>query len=157
QNLSVMLERVGWFTRAHGFQRMSAQIREQTQRVDEALRLLPASLRLRREVADSRLRTSAASLSHTVASQLERRESLLEQLRRTIDALGPMAVLHRGYSIVRRPGGGSVVQTASELEQGDTLEVYLNRGMADVRVESTGPGLEAVNRESDAQPEGNEK
>jgi len=157
QQLSVLLERVDWFTRAHGFQRMSARIREQTQRTDEALRMLPTSLRLRAEVADSRMRKSAASLSRTMAAHLERSTSVLDQLRRTIDALGPLSVLQRGYAIVRRPEGGAVVLAASELEQGDALEVYLNRGMAGVRVESTGPGLEATDPDSDAQPEGNER
>lgn len=157
QHLSALLERVGWFSRAHGFQRMSSRIREQTQRMDEALRMLPTSLRLRMEVAGSRLRESKMSLSRDMATILERNDFVLDRLGRMIDALGPMSVLQRGYAIVRRPEGGSVVRAALELEQGDALEVYLSKGMAGVRVESTGPGLEVTDPESDAQPEGNDR
>jgi len=157
QHLSALLERVRWFSRAHGFQRMSSRIREQTQRMDEALRMLPTSLRLRMEIAGSRLRESTMSLSRDMETILERNVFVLDRLRRMIDALGPMSVLQRGYAIVRRPEGGSVVRAALELEQGDALEVYLSKGMAGVRVESTGPGLEVTDPESDAQPEGNDR
>ncbi len=141
QNLG---ERVEWFSKAHGFQQMRQRLREATQRLDEALRLLPVGLRYRMETSGTRLREVRDHLASEMGMDLERDCSRLEQLQRTINALGPMAVLDRGYAITRLPGGGPVVRDAGELSQGDDLEVYLRKGIADVRVEGTRPGLEVM-------------
>jgi len=154
QRLATLQERVGWFSRAHGFQQMKAAIREQIQRLDEALRMLPTSLRLRMEVAGNRLRGATGSLPREMSVILERHTSVLDRLQRTAEALGPLAVMERGYAIVRRPDDGSVIRAAADLEPGEDLEVYLRRGKADVRVERTGPGFEAEDPGSDAQSEG---
>ncbi len=56
-----------------------------------------------------------------------------EQLK----ALSPMAVLERGYAIVRRTDDGRVVQAAAQLGAGDVLELTFREGGARVRVETT--------------------
>jgi len=157
QRLAALSERVGWFSRAHGFQQMKATIREQTQRLDEALRMLPASLRMRMEVAGNRLQGSTLTLPRVVSVILERNTSVLDRLHRTVEALGPLSVMERGYAIVRRPDGGAVVRAATDLEPGEDLEVYLRKGRADVRVEGTGPGFEVDNPGGDDQSEGKEE
>jgi exodeoxyribonuclease VII large subunit len=137
-------EQVGWFTRAHGFQALGIRLREATQQLDEALRRLPVGLRHGFEVAGRDLQSARERMRAGAASAVERREEQLLQLLRTVNALSPIQVLERGYAIAHRPESGPVVRSASELEPGTALEVYLREGMAVVRVEDTGPGLESM-------------
>jgi exodeoxyribonuclease VII large subunit len=51
-----------------------------------------------------------------------------------LHALSPLAVLQRGYSITRRPGG-SVVRDAAALHIGEHLEVTFAHGVAGVHVD----------------------
>jgi exodeoxyribonuclease VII large subunit len=139
-----LMQQVGWFTRAHGFQVLGIRLREATQQLDEALRRLPVGFRHRLEVAGRDLLSAEERMRSASVSALERRERQLNQLLRTVNALSPVQVLERGYAIARRPKGGPVVRSAAELEPGVPLEVYLREGMAEVRVEDTGPGLERM-------------
>ena len=52
-----------------------------------------------------------------------------------LQALSPLAVLQRGYSITRRVDDGSVIRDATTLVAGDPLRVTFARGTARVRVE----------------------
>ncbi|NUP08020.1 MAG: exodeoxyribonuclease VII large subunit [Polyangiaceae bacterium] len=45
-----------------------------------------------------------------------------------LDALSPLAVLGRGYAIVKRRGGGAVVRNATEVAPGDRLDVRVGVG-----------------------------
>ncbi len=61
-----------------------------------------------------------------------------QQLRGCADrlqALSPLAVLQRGYSITRRVDDGAVVRDAENLAVGDRLRLMFARGTARVRVE----------------------
>ena len=55
-----------------------------------------------------------------------------------LQALSPLAVLERGYSITRRVDSGSVVRDAATLGDGDHLQITFARGAARVRVERSG-------------------
>lgn len=52
-----------------------------------------------------------------------------------LQALSPLAVLERGYSIARRADTGAVVRDAARLQTGDRLRLTLARGTAAVRVD----------------------
>ncbi len=54
-----------------------------------------------------------------------------------LDALSPLSVLSRGYSLAR--AGGHVLLDATAVAPGDSVEVTLARGRIDCRVESTKP------------------
>jgi exodeoxyribonuclease VII large subunit len=55
-----------------------------------------------------------------------------------LQALSPLAVLHRGYSIARRADDGTVIRDSTSLRIGDDLRLVFARGTARVRVEDTG-------------------
>ncbi|HVO25827.1 MAG TPA: exodeoxyribonuclease VII large subunit [Candidatus Margulisiibacteriota bacterium] len=57
-----------------------------------------------------------------------------------LQALSPLAVLARGYSITRRADTGAVVRDASSLQAGDCLHLTLARGSARVRVDDPDRG-----------------
>ena len=65
------------------------------------------------------------------------RSVALEKNRSMIDALNPMAILQRGYSITRTRPTGAVVRNAEGVKHGQSLEVLLGRGRLTVRVDET--------------------
>jgi exodeoxyribonuclease VII large subunit len=69
-----------------------------------------------------------------VRRALAARRRQLETLAGRLGAMSPLAVLERGYSIVRRPDG-TVVTQGEGVQPGESLEVRLSRGELEVRVE----------------------
>ncbi|MGV6827073.1 MAG: exodeoxyribonuclease VII large subunit [bacterium] len=59
---------------------------------------------------------------------LNHRKALLKQCSGKLNALSPLAVMSRGYSITRDPESGKVYLDASEVISGQTLETRLERG-----------------------------
>jgi exodeoxyribonuclease VII large subunit len=55
-----------------------------------------------------------------------------------LDALSPLKVLERGYSLVRGPDG-HLLADAARVAPGDALSVELARGRIDARVERVAP------------------
>ena len=76
----------------------------------------------------TRLDSSARRATHD-------RRLRLDGLRRALQAIGPLATLERGYSIVLRAGDGSVVRDAAKLERGERLDIRLAAGGAAVTVD----------------------
>jgi exodeoxyribonuclease VII large subunit len=64
----------------------------------------------------------------------------LQRLREKLAALGPQAVLARGYSIARLPDG-TVVRSFKQVESGAIAEVVFAEGSADVVVRKTVPPI----------------
>jgi exodeoxyribonuclease VII large subunit len=61
-----------------------------------------------------------------------------EQLRGAaskLQALSPLAVLERGYSITRRLEDGVIVRAAAELSAGERVEITFREGRTSARVE----------------------
>lgn len=67
----------------------------------------------------------------------------LANLSARLDSLSPLAVLGRGYAIVRKQPAGELVYAAAELTPGDELSIRLSRGEIDA----------VVRRSIDAEPE----
>ena len=66
-------------------------------------------------------------------------DSEVSRLAATLDALSPLKVLGRGYSIARDENG-HVVKDASSLRTGDSLSVQFGRGRVDAKVTSVDQG-----------------
>jgi len=89
------------------------KLREQAQRCDELSLRLERAFRVR----------------------LERRRSLVEQLMGKLDALSPLRVLERGYSIVRDPARqGAVIKSAGQVHDGQELQITFYDGQRTVQV-----------------------
>lgn len=75
-----------------------------------------------------------ARLERAIRVRLERRRSSLEQLAGKLDAMSPLRVLERGYSILKdeQPGGG-VVRSASQVLPGKRMRVIFHDGSATVQ------------------------
>ena len=68
------------------------------------------------------------------------RRSRVGALERALGAFGPQATLERGYSILLRPGDGSVIRDADEVRAGERLQGRLARGTLDLDVADAGTG-----------------
>jgi exodeoxyribonuclease VII large subunit len=108
-----------WSAMERGLERLRARIlREQT-----ALRALAPTARLATQRA--RLRSATELLFRAgVALHEGRRQQLAEFVAR-LDSLSPLAVLARGYALVRRLPDGTIPRSARELAPGDRLAIQL--------------------------------
>ena len=97
--------------------------------------LLAGRLRSARSVLDS----LEARARYSTRSGLDRRRLALERLGGRLDALSPLGVLDRGYSLTQNAVDGAVVRSASTLNPGDRLRIRLANGSVLARVESVEP------------------
>lgn len=77
---------------------------------------------------------AGAELERAGGRLLDGYERDMERLERTLHALSPLAVLSRGYAIVR-DGDGHVVMRADQVEEGSGIDVILGEGSIGAVVE----------------------
>jgi len=83
-----------------------------------------------------RLATAQLRLAAGTRRVVEGRGHALTVAARSLEAVSPVAVLARGYAIVRREGEAEAVTDARRLAPGDAVEARLHRGAFRARVES---------------------
>lgn len=71
--------------------------------------------------------------------RLERARERLGRVIVNLEAISPLAVLARGYSVTRRADSASVITDAHDLATGDLVRTNLAHGQFVSRVESTRP------------------
>ena len=64
---------------------------------------------------------------------MERRQGVVEQLMGKLDALSPLKVLERGYTLVRESEGGAVIRSAHQVVEGSKLEITFHDGQRTVQ------------------------
>lgn len=73
-------------------------------------------------------------LTHAVTEKIEKKQRLFIENTAKLDALSPMQVLSRGYSVTTTKGG-QTVRSVSSLKVGDSIVVRFADGQADCTVE----------------------
>jgi exodeoxyribonuclease VII large subunit len=91
---------------------------------DEARRLDEIDVRLRR----------------SIARRAEQWRQQLTTCSAALDALSPLKVLERGYSVTRRADTGEALRNARQVQTGDSIETLLQSGRLFSRVERTEEG-----------------
>ena len=117
---------------AAGIHARQSELEQTSERLHGAL---PRLLRHSREV----LYRDSQRLAGIAPRLLRVPNSDVSRLAATLDALSPLKVLGRGYSIARDENG-HVVKDASSLCAGDSLSVQLGRGRIDAKVTSVDRG-----------------
>ena len=117
---------------AAGIHARQSELEQTSERLHGAL---PRLLRHSREVLDR----DSQHLAGIAPRLLRVPNSEVSRLAATLDALSPLKVLGRGYSIARDENG-HVVKDASSLCAGDSLSVQLGRGRIDAKVTSVDQG-----------------
>jgi exodeoxyribonuclease VII large subunit len=88
---------------------------------------------------EAKARTAA---TETIRRRLDRERRRLGESVARLDALSPLAVLGRGYSISRRKADGRIVRSARDVALGDRLDLQLAVGRIGVEVTHREPGVE---------------
>jgi len=120
--------------------RMTSQQRARTAQLRKQLERLAASRALSSPmnmVQDRRMKLDMLKSRFTAgaSSSLSEKRQKYVALAASLDALSPLKVLSRGYSMIKT-GEGSVVSSASQLSEGQTVDVTLSRGTARMQVMS---------------------
>jgi exodeoxyribonuclease VII large subunit len=79
------------------------------------------------------------SLATRTRAVVELHRARLAEVAARLHALSPLAVLDRGFALVRKPGG-PVVRDARDVAVGDHLDIRVARGQIQARVERLLPG-----------------
>jgi len=112
-----------------------------------ALRLLEQSLQARRDaLREARLELAAGAPRARLAnarqrvdemqlralrgsrSQLALRQASVRGLAQTLRAVGPPAVLARGYAVVQQTATGAIVRSAAQVRPGEPLDIRVHDG-----------------------------
>jgi exodeoxyribonuclease VII large subunit len=106
-------------------------------------RLSRASQALRAHAPDARLRLQRQRLLAAARALLSAARGVPERPRRRLgeaaarlETLSPLAVLSRGYGLVRRVRDGGIVRGAGDAEVGEALDIELARARLRARVEA---------------------
>ncbi len=89
-----------------------------------------------------RVDEATRDLTNAVRARHQRYQAALEALGGKLDALGPMGVLSRGYSICRRSADGVVVTNSTQVTAGEDVEITVHRGTIVATTQSTEPADE---------------
>jgi exodeoxyribonuclease VII large subunit len=122
----------------HQLQALMNQTMRQAGQKTNALaqRISPAQLQAR--VANARARYDAAAASCTVAidERVQHGRERLGLAAASLDALSPLAVLHRGYAIAQ-DANGNLLRDAGDVSVGDRVDVRLAKGRLTTKVEES--------------------
>jgi exodeoxyribonuclease VII large subunit len=133
QALRRMLER-DWRRLGQAMARSLERCGARLARERDAVAMLAPSARLAAQRA--RLRQLARSLERAARARLARyRAGLAEHVAR-LQTLSPLAVLARGYALVRRARDGAIVRRADQLEAGERLAVRVAEAELEASVEA---------------------
>ena len=114
-------------------QRRLADARQSLARERDALRVLAPTARLAAQRA--RLETAIRGLVREGQASLTLPRTRLAQASARLDSLSPLAVLSRGYAMVRRTRDGRIVRRASEAPPGERLRIRVSEGEIDAVVD----------------------
>jgi exodeoxyribonuclease VII large subunit len=83
-----------------------------------------------------RWRAAARALDRAARAVGERSRGKVEQLAGRLDSLSPLAVLGRGYALVRRVRDAGIVRVGSDVGIGDALSIRVAEAELDAVVEA---------------------
>jgi len=137
----------------HEQQQLSDEARLLTERLVDSIRLFLDDQRHHVEQLGHRLRLlhpkhqlqeyfqrsteSLRRLVHSMRHSLQQEDRTLAGLVGRLEALSPLAVLARGYSVTRRIPDGKVATKAASLKPGDAIQTLLAEGQVESTVTKT--------------------
>lgn len=94
---------------------------------------ITATARLMVRLKEEKLSNHAGRLARASANVLSRAKEATDRMEDALRHLNPAGVLRRGFTLTSR--NGTIIQSASELKQGDTIKTYFAEGTAESMVE----------------------
>jgi len=120
--------------------RAAARLRQAADAVARLERsLVRRDPRERVKLARQRLAESEKSIARLIRLTVrDRRQKLSAEMSR-LDALSPLKVMLRGYSLVYDEGERTLIKSSAQVKPGDRLKIRLAEGRLDCRVEAAEP------------------
>jgi len=84
---------------------------------------------------ERRLEDAGDRILRGIRQRLAQTRGLIDARAARLEALSPLQVLARGYSLTRTAEGGHVLRRATQLKPGDRIETLLGEGRLLSRVE----------------------
>jgi exodeoxyribonuclease VII large subunit len=129
-----------WVDAIHQVKEGSSRLRQAILREISTRKALLSHLSARVISPKDRLREQAQKvdelylrLERAILNRMERKKASLEQSMAKLDALSPLRVLERGYTLVRDPQNGVVVKSAFQVPSEKELEITFYDGQRTVR------------------------
>merc|ERR1711969_454998 len=97
----------------------TARLAARRARLAELGRALPRALTVGLEARRARLATAAPGLPRVAQGRVARSRSALAEAAARLESLSPLAVLGRGYALVRRERDGVIVRGAADVDEGE--------------------------------------
>jgi len=82
------------------------------------------------------LQNASKDLLKAFKLKIERKKKLLGELVATIEAVSPLSVLARGYSIISTEPEGKILSSSNQVKIGQTISAVLNKGSIKAEVKS---------------------
>ncbi len=82
------------------------------------------------------LQNASKDLLKAFQLKIERKRKLLGELVATIEAVSPLSVLARGYSIISTEPEGKILSSSNQVKIGQTISAVLNKGSIKAEVKS---------------------
>ena len=110
-------------------QAVARQLRAHHDQLQRA-RLDLAGVAPRARLSNARQRVDEMQLraARAIRSQLALRTAAVRGLGQTLRAIGPPAVLARGYAVVRQPSTGDIVRSIGQVRPGEALDIRVSDG-----------------------------
>lgn len=116
-------------------QKVKDRIADHRQRIDQLFnRLVAASPEKRIQHGKDLLKTREQRLQALIIRAIDRRKSQVARLSGVLDALSPLKVLERGFSLVAQSETGKVVKSIQDVQIGELLAIRLADGSIKARV-----------------------
>ena len=84
----------------------------------------------------SSLENTAKDLKRSLNLTTERKSKALTELVATLEAVSPLSVLSRGYSIISTEPGGEIISDIDQVEVGEDISATLSKGKIKARITS---------------------
>lgn len=111
-----------------------AYLSDRRQELDTITERMWRALHMQINSANAELRLSSLKLSPAMGNYLKGKKAQLGTLAAGLDAMSPLKVLSRGYSITENDRGKAIL-SADELMPGDHITIRFQKGIADARIE----------------------
>lgn len=89
------------------------------------------------EAKQQRLQFLQQNLHRSMNHQMERQQAAWSRLTGILDSLSPLRVVERGFAIVRKEG--RILKEVSQAKAGDQIQITLDHGVLEARVEKVIP------------------
>lgn len=120
--------------------RLNRSVRQRLSASQTHLRTLGRRLRnqgpaQRLKLVTQRFLAQSGRIEHAWQAQQHRRHERLTSATRQLQALSPLATMHRGYAILRQAEDGAVVGSVSQVKSGSRLKGVIADGVLDLKVQ----------------------